>query len=66
MKQAIDKIASALNCNRTCVVNEALSAYIDIHAWQCEHIRRGLRDADAGKFASRAEVAPVVARLKSY
>jgi len=63
-KQALDEIAVALDRDRTYIVNEALTAYIDIHEWQCEHIRQGLREADAGKFASEAEVARVVARLR--
>ena len=43
--------------------NEALNDDIDIHEWQCEHIREGLREADASKFASDAEVNRVLTRL---
>jgi len=46
------------------VVNEALAAYVDIHQWQVEHIRKGLREADAGKFASASDVKREVARLR--
>jgi len=36
----------------------------DIHQWHSEHIRQGLREAKAGKFASRAQVKKVVAHLR--
>jgi predicted transcriptional regulator len=45
-------------------VNEALKAYIDVHQWQIDHIRQGLREANAGKFASEAEVKRVTSRLR--
>lgn len=62
-RKALDGIAEALDRDRTYVVNEALRAYIDIHQWQLDHIRQGLREADAGKFASGAEVNRTIARL---
>jgi len=46
------------------LVNEALKAYIDVHQWQVDHIRQGLREANAGKFASDAEVKRVTSRLR--
>jgi len=63
-REALDAIAEALDRDRSHVVNEALAAYIDIHQWQVEHIRKGLREADSGKFVSRSEVKRVVARLR--
>jgi RHH-type transcriptional regulator, rel operon repressor / antitoxin RelB len=63
-KRALDEIAEALDRDRTYIVNEALSAYIEIHEWQCAHIRQGIRDADAGRFASEGEVGLVVKRLR--
>ena len=63
-RKALDGIASALDRDRTYVVNEALQAYIDVHQWQIDHIRQGLREANAGKFASKAEVSRVLGRLR--
>ncbi|MEQ1949236.1 MAG: CopG family transcriptional regulator [Bryobacteraceae bacterium] len=63
-KQALDEIAEVLDRDRTYVVNEALTAYVDIHDWQCQHIRQGLRDADAGRFAADADVRRVLDRIR--
>ncbi len=63
-KSALDTIAAALDRDRSFVVNEALSVYVETHRWQVEHIRRGLREADAGKFVSGARVKKVLGRLR--
>ena len=62
-REALDKIAEALDRDRTYVVKEALESYIDVHHWQIEHIRQGLREADAGRFAPETEVRRVINRL---
>ena len=46
------------------LVYQALTAYIETQRWQVEHIRQGLREADAGKFASARAVKQVVDRLR--
>ena len=56
-KSALDAIASALDRDRSYVLNEAIAAYIDVQKWQLAHIKEGIRQADAGDFASNAEVA---------
>jgi len=37
---------------------------IETRRWQIEHIREGLRDASAGKFAAARAVKQVVDRLR--
>jgi predicted transcriptional regulator len=37
---------------------------IETHRWQMEHIRQGLREADARKFASARAVKQAVDRLR--
>lgn len=63
-RKVLDKIAESLERDRTYVVNEALKSYIDVHQWQIGHIRQGIRDADAGRFAPAAEVKRVTDRLR--
>jgi predicted transcriptional regulator len=63
-RKELDGIAAALERDRSYVVNEALKAYIGVHQWQIDHIRQGLREADAGKFASETEVTRVITRLR--
>ena len=63
-REALDAIAEALDRDRSHVVNEALAAYVDTHRWQVDHIRKGLREAESGKFVSGAGVKKVIARLR--
>jgi len=64
IRKALDGIAVTLDRDRTYVVNQALEAYIDLHRWQIDHIRQGLRQANAGKFATAAEVNRTITRLR--
>ena len=63
-KVALDEIADGLNRDRSYVLNEAVSAYIETHRWQIEHIKEGLRQADAGEFASDEEVAAAFSKWR--
>ena len=63
-KSALDTIAAAMDRDRSYVLNQAIDAYLDVHRWQIEHIKRGLRQANAGKFATKAEVAAAFARRR--
>ena len=47
----------------TAVVNK-VEDYVDIHQWQIDRIRQGLREANEGVFAPAAEVNRVIARLR--
>jgi len=64
VRKELDGIAAALERDRSHVVNEALKAYIHTHQWQIDHIRQGLREADAGKFASEREVKQLIGVLR--
>jgi len=64
VRGALDSLAAAADRDRTWIVNQALTAYIETQRWQIEHIRQGLREADAGKFASARAVKQVVDRLR--
>jgi len=63
-REALDAIARAQDRDRTYVLNEAIDAFLDVHQWQIEHIQEGLRQADAGEFASEAEVAAAFSRWR--
>lgn len=38
--------------------------YVEVHQWQAEHIKEGLLQADAGKFAKDKEVSAAFARWR--
>jgi predicted transcriptional regulator len=61
-KEALDAVAESLGRDRTYVLSEAIDAYLDIHCWQLEHIRKGLQQADAGEFATEAEMKATFSR----
>ncbi|OGR87846.1 MAG: CopG family transcriptional regulator [Elusimicrobia bacterium RIFCSPLOWO2_01_FULL_60_11] len=61
-KQALDTIATGLDRDRSYVLNEAIDSYLEAHHWQVEHIRKGIRQADAGHFAKDSEVSAAFAK----
>ncbi|NEP03721.1 MAG: CopG family transcriptional regulator [Okeania sp. SIO2G4] len=63
-RKAIDKIASLLERSRSEILNDAVDAYLQVQQWQLDHIKEGLRQADAGEFASDEEVAAAFARWR--
>ena len=63
-KAALEAIAAQTDRDLSVVIEEAVNAYLDLHAWQREHIEEGLRQADAGEFASEAEVREAIARWR--
>ena len=63
-KKALDIVAEGLDRDRSYVLNEAIDNYLDVHRWQEAHIREGLRQADAGKFAKDSEVSAAFARWR--
>jgi len=64
MKAALDALARAMDRDRSYVLNEAVAAYLDTHRWQVDHIQEGLRQAEAGEFATDAEIATAFARWR--
>jgi predicted transcriptional regulator len=61
-KAALDAIAAERGRDLNVVIEEALSAYLELHAWQVAHIEEGLRQADPCEFATEVEVADAFAR----
>ena len=49
--------------DRSYLINEAISIYLEMHQCQVEEIQRGVSEADAGDFATEDEVNAVFARL---
>jgi predicted transcriptional regulator len=64
MKKSLDAVAYGLDRDRSYVLNEAVSNYLEVHAWQTAHIKEGLRQAGAGKFAKDSEVAAAFRRWR--
>ena len=55
-RKRLDHIAEAFGKKLSAVINEALDQYIELHEWQISHIRKGIKAARRGDFATEAEV----------
>lgn len=62
--KALDEIASVFDRDRTDLLQEAIDSYLQVYQWQLDHIKEGLRQADAGEFASDEEVSAAFARWR--
>jgi len=58
---ALDSLAAAQERPRSYLINEAITNYIEMHAYQDALVRKGLEDAQKGRIVSHEEV---VKRLK--
>jgi predicted transcriptional regulator len=58
---ALDSLAAAQDRPRSYLINEAISNYIELHAYQDALVRKGLEEMRKGRVVSHEEV---VGRLK--
>ncbi len=58
---ALDALAEVLDRDRSYLLNEAVTAYLDVQQWHIEQIKAGLRQADAGKLVDHAQVRKTMA-----
>jgi predicted transcriptional regulator len=58
---ALDSLATAQDRSRSYLINEAISNYIELHAYQDALVRKGLEEKRKGRVLSHEEV---VKRLK--
>lgn len=53
---ALDSLAAAQDRPRSYLINEAITNYIELHAYQDELVRKGLEEARRGRVVSHEEV----------
>jgi predicted transcriptional regulator len=63
MREELDAIAAAQDRDRSYIVKEAIRTYVDLHHWQLEHIRQGIRDLDEGRIIPEAAMKKKIARM---
>ena len=59
-KIKLEKLADATHRSRSFLAAEAIKAYVDSNEWQINEIHAAIAEADAGDFATEAEVQAVV------
>lgn len=58
----LDKLAKQMDRSRNFIVNQAIDQLLELHAWQEEQVRIGVRAADRGEFATDAEVEQILGK----
>jgi len=61
---ALDSLAEALDRDRSYLLNDAISAYLELQQWQLEQIKEGQRQADAGRLVDHKKVKKLAARWR--
>ena len=52
----LDTLADAMDRDRSYLINEAVDAYLSVKQWQADEVNKAIAEADAGEFATDAEV----------
>lgn len=60
----LDALADSLDRDRTYLLNEAVSAYLDVQRWHVEQIKAGLREANIGRLIDHREIRKRVRRWR--
>jgi RHH-type rel operon transcriptional repressor/antitoxin RelB len=56
VKQRLDRLSAATKRSKSFLAAEAIREYVSINEWQIQEIRAAVAEADAGDFASEADV----------
>jgi RHH-type rel operon transcriptional repressor/antitoxin RelB len=62
VKERLDALAETTSSSTSRLATDAIQIFVDLQEWQVKEIQEGLREADAGDFASDEEVAAVFAK----
>ena len=63
-RNRLQKLAKAIERTKSYVAAEAIRSYIDLNEWQIAEIKSALKEADAGDFATDAEVQAVIRKRR--
>lgn len=63
-RDALDVVAAALDRDRSYVLNEAITAYLEVQQWHLDNTRKAVAEAEAGDFATEKEVEQAFAKYK--
>lgn len=62
LKNRLEELAKSTDSSSADLALDAISSYVDLQEWQIRRIENGLREADAGEFATDEEVAAVFSK----
>lgn len=52
----LDRLAEVEDRDRSYLIKQAVANFVRLHRWQIEEIEKAVKEADAGMFATDAEV----------
>jgi RHH-type transcriptional regulator, rel operon repressor / antitoxin RelB len=62
LKSRLEKLARSTRRSRSFLAAEAIREYVSVNEWQVEEIKKGIKEADEGDFASDQEVRRVLSK----
>ena len=66
LRDNLDRLVKATGRNRNSLIEEALRRFVEVEQWQLADIEAGVRDADAGDFATAEEVAATFSKYAQH
>ena len=64
VKERLEKLADATQRSKSFLAAEAIRAYVETTEWQIGEIRKAVKEANAGDFASEADVRAMAKKWK--
>jgi predicted transcriptional regulator len=64
--EALDALAGVLDRDRSYVLKEAVLSYLEVQKWHLQQIQAGIRDAQAGRTRSHAEVRQLASHWRRH
>lgn len=64
LKNRLEKLAQSTRRSRSFLAAEAIREYVSVNEWQIAEIKKAVKEADQGDFASEREVARTLSKWK--
>ncbi len=61
----LDRLAKQQDRSRNYLVNQAIDQLLELHAWQMERVKEGIKAADEGRFASDTDMDKIFSKYKN-
>ena len=61
----LDRLAKQQDRSRNYLVNQAIDQLLELHAWQIERVKEGIKAADEGRFASDTDMDKIFSKYKN-
>ena len=60
----LDKLAKQMDRSRNYLVNQAIDQLLELHGWQIERVKEGIKAADEGRFVDDGEIERIFHKYK--